>query len=232
MKPWLKYTLFGSGVYLFALLLTLPVRFAYQQIEQRVPAMAEVVQMEGLSGSVWDGSANELRIKGKRYGAIAWQLQPFHLLLGEAALDLRFSNEEGYLDGRVAISFGGRVTASDVEGRFHAGQLMRLLPPFLPLVVDGQVVLNLREMRIEKGFPNVAEGVIVWSSAALTAPQALTLGDLRATLSSAESEGITVALEDNGSGPLELSGGANLTADGEYQATIALLARESAAPHP
>jgi hypothetical protein len=74
-----------------------------------------------------------------------------------------------------------------------------------------------------------ASGRLAWTGAALTAPQAVRLGDLLVVLEPTDT-GSKAIISDEGGGPLQAEGIADLTHDGSYTLSAKLGTRPSAQP--
>ena len=114
-----------------------------------------------------------------------------------------------------------------MEGRLPVTELARL-GPSLPLGLDGMVSLTLPALVVDSGGRIVAaEGSVVWHQAAMTAPQALELGDLQLQLHTENAGQVVGDISDRG-GPLRVEGTLQLTPDGGYRVTATLAAAPDA----
>lgn len=223
-RAW-RYLLLGIAVYLAALVATFP---AQRALQLAAPALASArIEPTGVEGSIWNGRAATVLVDGRfPLEAIRWELELLPLLAARLAGDWYAGIGVGGLQG--AVSAGAeQVTLSRVEGQLPISAVAPLLP--LPLPVAGDLAVNLASLTLAGGRPVAAEGSVVWSRAAVTAPQAVALGDLRVTLTPREGGGISGRLSDGG-GPLELSGEITIEPGGAYRVTASVGTRPDAAP--
>lgn len=220
-RAWLKYTLLGAGTYLVALIATLPAQLAYSLAAPHLPGNA--CNLYQLTGSIWSGRAGALACRNHTLGALDWQVAPSRLLLGRLALQGRLSNGDAAIEGQAVLDRHA-LALHDVTGQLPAATLAQFNPG-LPIALDGQLSLNLAEVRL--GPQPAVEGVVVWNRALLVAGQPLHLGDLKLTLKPDAKGGINGTLGDAG-GPLEISGDITLDANRSYRLHALLRARPSA----
>jgi hypothetical protein len=70
----------------------------------------------GLSGTVWDGAIQRLSLGGVALGPVRWQIKPSRLFLGQLAADVSATLPDGFLNTTAALSLGGGLAASNLEG--------------------------------------------------------------------------------------------------------------------
>lgn len=226
MRRWGLYLLLGGAAWFAFLLVRLPATVAYGQVADSLAG----VRFAGLSGTVWQGEAQQLQYRQRALGALDWSLSPFKLLLGKLGAEVRLSQQDAYLDAQGDLALSSReVRLSRLEGRLP----MSLLQPYLtmlPLPLGGVVSLKLEQVAFDStGRPLQADGRIVWNQAQVLAPQQLSLGDLQLSLQHAEDgSGIRGEIADSG-GPLQMQAQLTLGADGRYRLTGKVKAREGAA---
>jgi hypothetical protein len=223
-RSW-RYLLLGTVAYLVALAATFP---AGRALQLAAPALAAAnIRPAGVEGSIWSGRAASVLVDGRfPLEAVRWELDLLPLLAARLAGDWRAGIGTGGLQGGVSAA-GEQVTLSRMEGQLPIGAVAPLLP--LPLPVAGDLTVNLVSLSLVAGRPAAAEGTIVWSRAAVTAPQAVALGDLRITLTPREGGGISGRLSDGG-GPLDLSGELTVEPGGAYRLSASVGTRPDAAP--
>lgn len=72
--------------------------------------------VSGVSGTVWRGSFQRLTINNVVLGPVSWQARPSRLLLGRLAGDVEATLPDGFLNTGVAVSLGGSLSLTDLEG--------------------------------------------------------------------------------------------------------------------
>ena len=179
------------------------------------------VELRGIEGSIAHGRAAGVLLNGQVLAQdLRWSLAPLNLLLGELAADVDAKAEGLIAEGRVARRLGGRLRLADFTASGSLPGFLKLARQnFLP--VDGAARLNARELVIVDGWPTRAETTLDIQGLAWTlAREPLLLGDYRAVVTTVES-GLRADLSSV-SGPLELSGEAQLAPDRSYTATLQL----------
>ncbi|MFO7603263.1 MAG: type II secretion system protein N [Gammaproteobacteria bacterium] len=186
------------------------------------------IQLNGVSGTLWQGQVAQLRLNGLSVSNLSWQLQGWPLLWGDIALGFRFRQSDASGAGRLNTDIAGeQLLLSAVQGRFPAAQLMPLFYGF-PIVLAGEVNAVIEQATLSKGQQLSLQGELLWREAALTAPQHIPLGDVQVKMQARE-QGTILTVQDQG-GPLELQGQISLEGDGTYQTTLAVSARPAASP--
>lgn len=200
---WWKKLLLGLAALLVALVLLVwlaPARWVSPMVQTRLRG----AQLREVSGSVWDGRVGEVTLAdGTVLGRLDWQLSR-RALLGQVKL-------HAAIDG-PAIRGHGDIAREGDTASWRGVQLHVALdalphPPTTPWGAPrGELILDLEQMQVLKGWPDSVSGRVRWTRAAMQTPQAsVGLGDLMAELSG--SHGVIRAdLHDDGSGPLTLAG--------------------------
>lgn len=223
MKPLMRYFSVGVPLYLLFLIALFPAVQAYRFAAEPLARALPELKLGGLEGTVWSGHARMLAYQRVLQGQASWQLSPLPLLFGKASLTALFQTQEGFLQSRLTVPLsGGSLELSDVEGRLPVTELAGMAPP-LPLLLDGVVSLNLPALVIDAGGRILAvEGSIIWHQAAISAPQALTFGDLELVLHTGDGGQVVGEISDRG-GPLRVAGTLQLLPEGTYRvnATVA-----------
>ena len=104
-------------VLLFLLLLigavvaTFPAQLAWNWV---LAERVREIQLEGGSGSIWNGSVTDVRVRGHSLGPLRWQLQALNLLRGAPTVELQ-------LDGRQLNGSALLQVRRDTTVRVHRG---------------------------------------------------------------------------------------------------------------
>jgi general secretion pathway protein N len=230
MKSALRYTALGVMLYLLFLVALFPAgqayRFAAEPLQRALPQL----KLAGLEGSIWSGHVESLVYRQALLGEMSWQLSPLSLLFGRAQLKALLQSREGYLQSRIRTPLGGgHVELADIEGRMPMSELSRFAP-YVPVVLEGAVSLDLTEAEVAAdGRLLRAQGRMVWHQAAISAPQALSFGDLQLVLHTEEEGRVSGELSDRG-GPLKVAGTLNLEPDRSYRLSANVAATPQAPP--
>jgi general secretion pathway protein N len=228
MKQVLRYLAIGLPLYLLFLVALFPAaqawRFAAEPLASTVPEL----KLAGLDGTVWSGRAGMVVYRKALLGEMNWQLSPMALLFGQGELQAMLQSDNGYLLSRVSTPLGGgSVALADIEGQLPLSELMRFAP-YLPVALDGRVSLNLPVLELSAdGRLHRADGTLTWHQAAMSAPQALSFGDLQLVLRT-EAEGQVVGVISDRGGPLSITGTVQFSPNGVYVLNASIAAAEGA----
>lgn len=224
MKPVLRYTLLGSVLYLLFLIALFPAAQAYRLAADPLKAALPQLQLAGVEGTIWSGKVKSLVYRKAPIGEVSWQLSPLPLMFASAHLNALMQSKDGYLQSQISAPLtggDGSVELTEIEGRMPITELMRFTP-YLPVALDGMLSFDLPGMVVAAdGRLIQAEGTVTWHQAAMSAPQALSFGDLQVVLHTDEEGQISGDISDRG-GPLKVAGKLVLSPDRSYrlQATV------------
>lgn len=188
----------------------------------------EGVTAAGVSGTLWQGRAARIDTGGPApVTGAQWELSGWQLLRGRLAADTRFrvAGLEG--NGFLASGPGERV---DVDGLTLRGPAAgaRALLAGLGVEPAGQLLVRVEAATLAGGRIERLAGRMQWSEASLSAPFALELGMVRASVEPAGDDG-GYAIELTGEGgALDLAGEVDLQPDGRYRADLRLTPTASA----
>ncbi len=198
----------GALALLLFLLLCLVVTAPARLLGLLLPG--EQVVIQGLSGTVWRGSAARCLVQaGPGYlqlGALRWRLDPLSLLL--LAPRVRFSSKWGSQALAAGIVLRGErdLDVYDLSANVPAD----LLRHFVPVSLAGTLSAQLETLRLRDGLPTEAAGRLVWQQGAWLAPTGpVALGSYALEFSQApqrELVGQVLTL----SGPVNAEGGLHL----------------------
>jgi general secretion pathway protein N len=225
-RQWLGYGALLATVYLIALLALLPARAAWPAIEPRLD-LPVTLEVEGISGTLWKGRADEVQVNGRRLGALEWRWRPSALLGARLGFQLAWSEGPEWLDLALALRRGS-LSARDLRGQVEADRLQRLFD--LPLLLDGTVELDVAELGYadDAGFRNL-RGTLAWRDAAGGLPRPLPLGHYRIELEDDDGR-LLARVASEPESPLEALGFADWHPVSGYRVELDLRARADAAP--
>lgn len=176
MKFWLKMGLLFALAYAVFMVLTLPMAWLAPQV---LPD--ELAQLEQVEGTLWQGSAGELEVDGLILTDLRWRFEPAALLKGQLAWQLR-ADGDLRLRGRAGVGLSGGFAEQvllDAPAELIASYLR--LP--VPVLLQGEMTLAVRQWQQGTGLCQVLEGDMNWVDAAGSSfGQRLVLGDLNASL--------------------------------------------------
>lgn len=183
------------------LLWFLPARWAMPWLQARLHGL----QLQQVSGSVWDGRAEQvLGADGRPLGRLQWQLSR-RALLGKQALRLTFDGPRLAFAGELQRRGDGQIVAHRLSMRADAAVLDDYLRS--PLGQPrGELTLSVDHLRLQGGWPMELQGQARWQHALIHADGGdVALGTL--LLVTQANDGVVQAsLHDDGHGPLQVQG--------------------------
>lgn len=149
------------------LLITAPARL----LNLVVPS--DVVQLRGLSGTVWDGSSSGVLLRLPQgyfqLGVVQWSLHPLSLLTLSPHLSLSSKWGKQTLAGEVIIRGQQDLDLLNLEVQLAADVLSR----FAPVAVAGLFSLQTDLLQLRDGLPYSGNGRLVWQNAGWKSPNGL-----------------------------------------------------------
>ncbi|MEZ9563720.1 type II secretion system protein N [Vibrio artabrorum] len=167
-----KYGLLFSGIFVVffsvSLLLHLPASFAL-----KLAPVMRGFSIEGVEGTVWQGSANNIVWQRVNYGSVLWDFQFSKLFQAKAELAVRFGRSSDMnLSGKgyVGYSMSGAYVENLVAS-MPAKNVMKYAPAIpVPVSISGQVELMIKSAVYAQPWCQSGEGSLAWSSAAVASP--------------------------------------------------------------
>lgn len=166
------------------------------------PANAPV-QLQEVSGSIWNGQAGKLSYRGQDMGQLHWTVQAMPLLRGQVATTARIDGP--LLSGHADIEAGSKqLYVSNAQFTLPASRLEPVLDiPALRLT--GEVKVELDELRLENNFPTALAGRARWTDAGVTGAEQAVFGTIVASFGALQGGGLGGEVNDEG-GPLAVKG--------------------------
>ena len=214
-----RYILTGIFVFLAVLVATFPARVAFNWLAP--PDVA----LSGISGSIWNGSAEEGLAAGAYIQDLTWRLKPASLFTGKLAFVTSSKPAAGALKADVAISLNGSLTLSNVAGNLP---LDLIHPAFQQNRISGDVSLSFARVVMKDGLPVDIDGSVTVSNFFVPDLSSAQLGDYTAQVSNSDA-GITATIDDT-AGVLDVSATVTLSPDNVYQVLGEVAARPAAPP--
>ena len=219
MKRAVGLVLLGLFAYLAFLVGTFPAGWAYALAKPHLQRAG--VALYQIEGTVWNGRAGRVVVRGQRLPALDWRLHPLALLTLEGRADLSLGGDR--LRAGLAIDRQGRLRLAPVTVHWPVPELLALAR-LDALQLGGRLDARIERLRIEEGLPREAQGTLTWHAASTRLPLAAQLGDLSLELTTT-ADGIQGRFRDGG-GPLGLSGTLKLDPEGHWRLELQLTPRE------
>jgi len=215
----LRAWLLGVAAFLVFLIVGLPASYVTPWVSRHVPGL----QLDGVSGSVFNGRAESVRFGAESLGAVDWSfdwLAPFTASMGYR---VQIHDADRDLSARIDTGLGG-LRVHGLMGHMSVASLDRWLP--LPShSLNGNLVLDISQLHIKDGRVQSATGQLELDDGVMTWPSPFTLGSFRMELAAANGGGTAAAIHDVAS-PLHLDARLTLGTDGHYRLAGTLAARD------
>ena len=196
----------GLLTFVAAFIALFPARVAYNWFAP--PA----VQLSGLQGSIWSGSAAEMSAAGLYLRDLEWRLRPLRLFTGKLAASVEASPSSGFVEADVAISVGGTLLLSDVNGSLPLSDFASLAR--MPGLA-GNASVQFEELRVRDGLPVAARGTLAVADLVAPLVDPASIGGYRAEFVT-DDNAVIGSVEDV-NGVFDLAGSLTISADRNYQ---------------
>ena len=183
-----------------------PARVAYDWF---VP---QAVQVSGLDGSIWSGSATGASVAGLYLRDVNWRLRPLRLLTGQLAASIEASPSSGFLEADVAVGFGGDVALANVNASLPLSAFATIAR--VPGLA-GNASIQFQDLRLRDGLPVVADGTLTVADLVAPMVDASPIGGYRAEFFT-DDNAVVASVEDV-NGVFDLAGSLTISADRNYQ---------------
>jgi general secretion pathway protein N len=208
----------GCITLLVGLVFLFPARVAYQWLP------APTFNLAGISGSVWNGQASQMKSGSLYLQDLHWRIKPLSLFVGQLHYKIEGSPASGFIDGQVSLNLSGAVTASDLRGSMS-------LQPFGQLVgirgLSGMLNGEFERLVIENGLLTAANGVFEVFDLIAPNIHRASIGGYRAEFFTQDT-GVVASVEDT-DGIIDVAGSLQFSADGTYR-FVAQLAPKNNTP--
>jgi len=203
-----------------SLLYKLPAKFVYQQLATNSP-----VQLVGISGSIWSGSASQIHTQNFIIENLKWQLSPLNLLRGEVAISWVLEDRAVMLNGDMLLS-SDQIIIKNTQGQVDVLPFMQRLPS-QQVLLGGIIKLNINELNLTQGKLLDTVGIVEWKQAELLSPENIVLGGFKADLSD-DAGRLRIQFTDTDEA-LFAEGKIIVSTQGEFQYSMQLAVRDTSA---
>lgn len=195
----------------------------------RIAASQPALNLSGLSGTLFDGSASAVVVQGRVVARpLQWTFSPLSLLAARLGFHVTGALDGLNFNGKVARTLGSQIAVDAMQGTGSLKGLLNLTgDTFLP--VDGDVAITVDTLRLVDNFPkqlvgDLRIGNVRWS---LTKEPQL-LGDF--TISISTEADVIIARVAPTAGPLDVGGEIRVMADRNYEVDLKVKAKPDATP--
>lgn len=173
------------------------------------------VQLLGVEGTVWRGSADSVVLRGKPLGSLSWSNRPWRLAILELDYAVHLLPPGGDLKLDVSLGDARRIDLRNLRGGFPVMAIDGLLAP---KGWSGTAELDVERITLVDGFPESASGTLVARDLTATGRGRLNIGSFELVLGAGTvgGEGISGRLRDLGAGPMKVRATLELRPDRSY----------------
>lgn len=185
MRRVILISLLCLSVFVFSVIAHLPASFALNYLPN------QVAQVEGVSGTIWNGQVQRVSAQGQQLGELQWQIKPWSMFTARIEADIRFGRGSPIdLRGRGTVGVGlSGPYAEQFVASIPADFVMSQMPTPVPINALGQVELTMRDYQFDQPYCAAAEGTLAWSTGELSTPIGpLVLGPVIADISCQDSQ--------------------------------------------
>lgn len=171
----MKRILFYSGCFFTVLVISLLAHFPASFALKYLPPI-NGLKIQTAQGTIWDGSVQRVIWRGENFGEVDWQFEASKLFQGKVNYQLRFgrgSDDKLRGKGSVGIGFSGPY-AENLVISLPAEKVLKRMPLPLPVTVEGNIELSLKEYVYAQPWCQSATGSLVWHHSKVSSP----LGEL------------------------------------------------------
>jgi general secretion pathway protein N len=217
----------GGASFLGFLLVFLPASLALRW------AGGTTLQASDVSGTLWEGEAGQLQVRGMTLTGLRWKLSTVRLFTGRLAGDIEGSIAGQPFRGTASLGTGGTWSCDECEWR---GTLATLQPLVNVRGLAGDVSLKMRTIDYRKGWFRRIAGTADVRNMPLALPgQAPLQGATGAFAARFDADpvgekGVVEAEVRDLGGPLQVQGKLKLSPPGNYQFDGRMSARPGAPP--
>ena len=204
----------GVVGYLAFLLISLPAQQVVGWIADS--GAAPGLRLEGPSGTAWEGKARNLIYRNRPLGELAWNFRPGYLLLGKLAYAFELKDSGQQASGTLLAGVGGDYRLEELDALLLASRLPELLQQN-QVRVGGKVSAKQLALSFEENQVTAAEGTVEWLDGSLQSPLNLSIGDLRAELTTDPDSGDITGQVRDIKGAIGVQAEVRLKADGNFQ---------------
>lgn len=198
------------------LIINIPAASVVSALKTQLPQ----INMQNVSGTLWQGSAQQVTVPGHVFRNVNWSVCAAHLLIARACIEFDALYNNSPLSGQLSVGMSQTLHGKDIRAEMNARTLGQLAA--LPMgEIAGDVALELASLSWQPGGVPALNGIIKWSNASVTIAEMARLGDITITLAESDENPINASVS-NQNGQLAIAGQASLGANTDYQVDLNL----------
>ncbi|MCZ6716832.1 MAG: type II secretion system protein N [Gammaproteobacteria bacterium] len=169
--------------------------------------------MTGVSGTLWNGAAQNFSVDQLQFGRARWRWKPGGLLAGRMEFDFHAGDPGQQLSGRFGLSVNGRIHARNANLELLLTQLGAM-----PFGTQASIFVGIESLSMAGDWPEHASGTIHLNDTSMNVPDKLTLGDFEGHFKIVNGGNLLADFFDL-DGALEIDGTLDLDPSGNYEVT-------------
>lgn len=205
-------------------LATFPAAVAWRWWGERVPDL----KLQGISGTVWNGTATRVAVRGQVLGRMEWQVPFAALVRGAPSVRVDLSGPGLQLKAVIVRQSADALALSELNAQAEAQWLGPALaiPELEP---TGLVVTENASLVLSRGgMPQAIDAAIEWRNAGVRGQVVARLGTIRIQAHGRDGR-IQASVVDQGDGEVEIRGTASID-QGSYRSETILVPRVEQGP--
>lgn len=184
-----RWSLFGLIVFVICMALTVPAKQGLAWLQ-----LSDEVNVQGVSGRLLDGQAQQLIINNISINQFDWSWQPLALLLGHLSLDWIANDPDMTGKGNAVFPLVGQNEISNAKASLSLAKIQALLP--IGTTLTGQADIVLQQLLFEQTITVIDASLEGHDVEVVTAFGKLNLPILYLHATGTLTEGFELTLED------------------------------------
>lgn len=157
-----KYLWQGFSFFLLFVIATTPA-----QVLQSTFNKVKGLNVEGLSGSLWNGRASQVVYNDINLGKADWDLSVWSLILMQLSLDMTLKGEQSNLSSHLTLK-SSSIEAEDLKAMLPATWISKFTQ--VPFQANGKLFIRMKQAKFSKSETPFLYGALSWQEATLKTP--------------------------------------------------------------
>ncbi len=213
-----KILFLGLLAFLAAALWQLPLSYAKPYAEKYVRGL----QLKGVSGTVWNGEAQQLIANNRNLENVKWNVKPLESLTSlSLKFDFDIKGRDLTANGLAGITPNKTLILNNTQFELSASYInkqQRLAK------LSGDITGNIKYAELNQKDLPIIDGIIDWKEAAVSSPIKLAQGDYHAIITP-DSGNLNIQLSSSDA-PVELGGKITLNKEWMYKTDLNIKATD------
>jgi general secretion pathway protein N len=183
--------------------------------------------IEGISGTIWTGSADRVTVNKQVISDVNWSLNPFSLFGAAIQSDISATLMSVPVTSQLNYSLlSQQTTITDLQGAVNASEVQQAIN--LPFgVLEGRISFHVTQLQLAGNQLENLQAQLNWNNAKLTLADTVSFGNLNLQLMSTDKGNVEGQLS-NSSGDLSIDGQINIAKNQRFEFNASLTPRSNA----